>query len=473
MKYETVIGLEIHSELLTRSKVFCSCENSFGGRPNTRICPICTGMPETLPVLNQNAVKLAVKAGIALGCKINSCSAFDRKNYFYPDLPKGYQITQQEYPICENGELTIGNKSYGIERIHIEEDAGKLLHGGADGKTLVDFNRCGVPLIEIVTKPDFRSAEEVCSFVSEVCMRLKYAGVCSARLEEGSVRVDVNISVRPENTEKLGERAELKNINSFKSITRAIEYETVRQIELSERGGKVLQETRRFDEASGRTFSMRNKETANDYRYFPEPHIPPLYISERQIEAIGKEMPQMPHERYQRYTKEYGLSAEEARLIVKDKSFSDFYDKTTAIIGEYKKTANMMLGELNRFMNDSGKVLSQLRITPSLLARLIKLLSDGIITNNGAKLLLVHVCETGESPQKAAEDKGLTIHENQDELLEACKKVLAENDKNVEAYRNGKTQLFGFFMGQVIRMTGKGTNPESVKKALETLLKQI
>ena len=470
MKYETVIGLEIHSELLTKTKVFCSCENTFGGLPNTRICPICTGMPGALPILNKNAVRLAVKAGIALGCKVNNYSAFDRKNYFYPDLPKAYQITQQEYPICTNGSVTVGGKSYGIERIHIEEDAGKLLHSN-DGTTLIDFNRCGVPLIEIVTKPDFRSAEEVCSFVAEVCLRLKYAGVCSAKLEEGSVRVDVNISVKTENTDRLGTRAELKNLNSFKSITRAIEYETTRQTELLENGKAVLRETRRFDEVSGKTFSMRNKETADDYRYFPEPDIPPVYISDDRISAIVSEMPQMPPERYERYTKEYGLSDDDAKLIIKDKSFSDFYDETTAISGEYKKTANMMLGELNRYMNDSRKSIEELKLTPVLLVGLITLWKDGRITNSGAKALLVRVCENGEEPADAAEKMGLIINDNPDELIEVCKNILDENRKNVDAYKNGKTQLFGYFMGQVIRVLGKGTNPEKVKNTLETLLK--
>lgn len=470
MKYETVIGLEIHSELLTKTKVFCSCENTFGGLPNTRICPICTGMPGALPILNKNAVRLAVKAGIALGCKVNNYSAFDRKNYFYPDLPKAYQITQQEYPICTNGSVTVDGKSYGIERIHIEEDAGKLLHGN-DGTTLIDFNRCGVPLIEIVTKPDFRSAKEVCSFVAEICLRLKYVGVCSAKLEEGSVRVDVNISVKAENTDKLGTRAELKNLNSFKSIARAIEYETTRQTELLENGKEVLRETRRFDEVSGKTFPMRTKETADDYRYFPEPDIPPVYISDDRISAIVREMPQMPPERYERYTKEYGLNDDDAKLIIKDKSFSDFYDETTAISGEYKKTANMMLGELNRYMNDSRKSIEELKLTPGLLAGLIALWTDGRITNSGAKALLVRMCESGEEPAEAAEKMGLIINDNPDELIEVCRNILDENRKNVDAYKNGKTQLFGYFMGQVIRVLGKGTNPEKVKNTLETLLK--
>ena len=471
MKYTTVIGLEIHAELLTRSKVYCSCENAFGGKPNTRICPICSGMPGTLPILNKNAVRLAVKAGLALNCKINNYSAFDRKNYFYPDLPKAYQITQQEYPICGNGELVIGGKSFGIERIHIEEDAGKLLHSRSNGKTLIDFNRCGVPLIEIVTKPDFRSSEEVCAFVSEICLRLKYAGVCSARLEEGSVRVDVNISVMPENSEKLGTRTELKNINSFKSIAKAIEYETIRQSQILENGERVLQETRRFDESSGKTFSMRSKETARDYRYFPEPDIPPVYISPEQLETIKSEMPEMPQERFKRYTEVYGLNSEEARLIIKDKDFSDFYDETVTLSREYKKTANIMNGELNRYMNDSGKALSETKLTPGMLSELIGLITDCKITNNGAKALLAYVCESGKAPIEAAGERGLIIKEDPQKLLEACRKVIEENQKNVEAYKNGKTQLFGFFMGQAIRILGKGTSPESVKNTLEKLLK--
>lgn len=472
MKYTSVMGLEIHAELLCESKVFCSCRNEFGGEPNTRVCPVCSGMPGALPVLNKNAVTLAVKAGLCLGCKINSISAFDRKNYFYPDLPKAYQITQQEKPICSNGIVVIGSKEIRINRIHIEEDAGKLIHDENNKVTLVDFNRCGVPLIEIVTEADFTTADEVCRFIEEVCLRLKYADVCNARLEEGSLRVDVNISVMPEGSDKFGTRAEIKNLNSLKSVSKAIAYETQRQIELIESGQAVIQETRRFDEKSGKTFAMRSKEDSRDYRYFPEPDLPQIHISSEDIEEIRKTLPQMPAQRLSRYVNDFGLSAEDSALIIKNKEFSDFYDKATEHFSDYKGIANMMLGELNRHLNNSGITLSQLKFTPKMLADLVKMSSEKRITKNAAKDIFAIMFETGEKPEETAVKNNLLTEDKTDEIIKAVKQVLNENTENVKCYKEGKTQLFGYFMGQAVRIIGKSTNPVTVKEILQKILSE-
>lgn len=473
MKYTSVMGLEIHAELLCESKVFCSCRNEFGGEPNTRVCPVCSGMPGALPVLNKNAVTLAVKAGLCLGCKINSISAFDRKNYFYPDLPKSYQITQQEKPICSSGIVVIDSKEIRINRIHIEEDAGKLIHDENNKVTLVDFNRCGVPLIEIVTEADFTTADEVCRFIEEVCLRLKYAGVCNARLEEGSLRVDVNISVMPEGADKFGTRAEIKNLNSLKSVSKAIAYETQRQTELIESGQAVIQETRRFDEKSGKTFAMRQKEDSRDYRYFPEPDLPQIHISTEGIEEIRKTLPQMPAQRLSRYVNDFGLSAEDSALIIKNKEFSDFYDKATEHFSDFKGIANMMLGELNRHLNNSSITLSQLKFTPEMLAELVKMSSEKRITKNAAKDIFAIMFETGEKPEEIAIKNNLLTEDKTDEIVKAVWQVLKENAENVKCYKEGKTQLFGYFMGQAIRNIGKSVSPEAVKEILQKILSEI
>lgn len=470
MKLIPVMGLEIHAELLTKSKVFCSCENSFGGEPNTRVCPVCSGMPGTLPILNKNAVTLAVKAGLCLGCRINEYSAFDRKNYFYPDLPKAYQITQYEYPICSDGLVDIGDKKIRINRIHIEEDAGKLIHDSKNNISLIDFNRCGVPLIEIVTEPDFTSAEEVCRFVEEISLRLKYAGVCDARLEQGSIRVDVNISVMEENSEELGTRAEIKNLNSFKSIMSAVEYEIKRQSRVLEKGERVVQETRRYNESSGTTISMRKKEESRDYRYFPEPDILPIRIENDTVEEIKSTLPEMPYARIKRYTQEYKIPQNDAELIVKDKEFSDFFEEAVKFT-EYKKTcANLMLGELNRNLNSSETTLSQLRFTPKMLAELAELINSGKVTPNAAKDILKIMFETGENPKQIADKNNLILKDNKEDIIKAVKNLLKREKDNVKSYRNGKTQLLGYFTGQVIREAGRGTDPKLVKEILTDAL---
>ena len=473
MNYTPVIGLEIHCELLTKSKVFCACENSFGGKENTRVCPRCLGFPGTLPVLNKNAVRLAVKAGLALDCKINNYSAFDRKNYFYPDLPKAYQITQFFTPICENGSVTLENgKTIHINRIHIEEDAGKLVHDEESKMSFADYNRCGVPLIEIVTGPDFRTAEEVADFVRRVALRLKYAKVCDARMEQGSIRVDVNISVMPEGAAEFGTRAEIKNLNSLRAIARAIEYETSRQSKILGGGGSVTQETRRFDDTRGVTVSMRSKEEAHDYRYFPEPDIPPVFLTDEEIANIKNELPELPHKRQRRYTEAYGLSQEDARLITEDRLFSDFYDAAVKEYPDYKQISNLMLVELKRCLNECETGMKDLKFTPPDLAKTAQMAADGIISKNAAREIVGIMFTGGGKPEQIARERGFVMSSNSAETEMIIDKILAENEKQVTDYKNGSEKIFGFLMGKVMREIGGSANPKIVKELLTEKLKQ-
>lgn len=472
MRYQPVIGLEIHAELLTDSKVFCTCQNEFGGSENTRVCPRCSGLPGTLPLLNMGAVKLAAKAGFATDCTINNYSAFDRKNYFYPDLPKAYQITQFEYPICTNGHITVkGGKDIRINRIHIEEDAGKLIHDDYEGVSMADYNRCGVPLIEIVTEPDFRSTEEVQDFVEQIALRLKYAGVCDARMEQGSLRVDVNISIMPVGSSEFGTRAELKNLNSLKAIAGAIEYEINRQAEILDNGGKVVQETRRYNDNHGDTKALRSKEEAHDYRYFPEPDIPPVLLSDEDIEEIKKSMPEMPQERFKRYTEQYKLPPNDANLIILSKEFSDFYDAAVQINPDYKQISNFMLVELNRNLNESEKTISDVTFSPADLAELVKMSTDGIVSKNAAKDILKIMFDNGGKPKDIAEKHGFIMNNDSSALEDIINKVISENADSVESYRNGNVKIFGFLMGQVVRLAGKGANPKLAKDLLTEKLK--
>lgn len=472
MRYQPVIGLEIHAELLTDSKVFCTCQNEFGGSENTRVCPRCSGLPGTLPLLNMGAVKLAAKAGFATDCTINNYSAFDRKNYFYPDLPKAYQITQFEYPICTNGHITVkGGKDIRINRIHIEEDAGKLIHDDYEGVSMADYNRCGVPLIEIVTEPDFRSTEEVQDFVEQIALRLKYAGVCDARMEQGSLRVDVNISIMPVGSSEFGTRAELKNLNSLKAIAGAIEYEINRQAEILDNGGKVVQETRRYNDNHGDTKALRSKEEAHDYRYFPEPDIPPVLLSDEDIEEIKKSMPEMPQERFKRYTEQYKLPPNDANLIILSKEFSDFYDAAVQINPDYKQISNFMLVELNRNLNESEKTISDVTFSPADLAELVKMSTDGIVSKNAAKDILKIMFDNGGKPKNIAEKHGFIMNNDSSALEDIINKVISENADSVESYRNGNVKIFGFLMGQVVRLAGKGANPKLAKDLLTEKLK--
>ncbi len=467
MRYQPVIGLEIHCELLTDSKVFCGCQNEFGGSENTRVCPRCSGMPGTLPVLNQGAVRLAAKAGFATDCTVNNYSAFDRKNYFYPDLPKAYQITQFEYPICSNGHITVSDGTdIRINRIHIEEDAGKLVHDDYEGISLADYNRCGVPLIEIVTEPDFRSVEQVQDFVEKIALRLKYAGVCDAKMEQGSLRVDVNISLMPYGSNEFGTRAELKNLNSVKSIERAINYEIQRQSDILDKGGKVIQETRRYNENHDDTKALRSKEEAHDYRYFPEPDIPPVYITDAELAEIKAEIPELPHSRYKRYTEDYKLTPDEAELIISSKEFSDFYDTAIKSYNNYKQISNMMLVEVNHLLNDSGLTISDVRFTPDDIAELVKLSEESVISKKSAKDILAIMFKDGGKPEEIAKTHGFIMDNDASGLEEIIDKVLSKNADSVERYKAGNQKLFGFLMGQVLKEAGKSANPKIVKDIL-------
>ena len=471
MKYTTIIGLEIHAEMLTHSKVFCGCSAEFGGEENTRVCPRCSGMPGTLPVFNRGAAELAVRAGLALECEIHKFSAFDRKNYFYPDLPKAYQITQFNHPICTNGSVTVNGKTVRINRIHIEEDAGKLIHDESENVSLADYNRCGVPLIEIVTEPDIRSAEEARAFVEEVALRLKYAGVCDSKMEQGSLRCDVNISIMPEGSTEFGTRTEIKNLNSLRSIVRAIEYEYSRQEDLLECGEKVIQQTLHFNDATGTTKALRSKEEAHDYRYFPEPDIPPVMLSNDDIENIKNSMPEMPHHRFERYLSEYGLSEADAGLLVSDKALSDYFEKAVGIYNNPKSVSSMILVELMRRMNDSGMTTEQLSISPADLAELCRMSDSGVVSRNAAKDILREMFEQGGTPMEIAKKNQMLMSNDTSSVSAAADEILAANEKAVAEYKSGSQKVFGYLMGQMCRKLGKSANPAIIKSVLEEKLK--
>ncbi len=469
MKYDVVIGLEIHAELSTNTKVFCSCEQQFGGEANTRCCPNCVAMPGTLPTLNQKAVEYAVIAGLCLNCKINKFSAFDRKNYFYPDLPKAYQTSQFFYPICTEGYVDIGKKVR-INRIHIEEDAGKLIHDEYHGISLADYNRGSVPLIEIVTEPDISTPEEAIAFVESVASRLRYAEVCNAKMEEGSLRCDVNISLKPEGSDVLGTRAEIKNLNSLKSIGKAIEYEIKRQADLLDRGERVIQETRRFNDNNGRTVSMRSKEEAQDYRYFPCPDIPAVLLTDKEIEKISKLVPVLPEERLKTYVEEYGVSEVEAKIILTKKEYSDFFNEAVAAYPNYKSTANLIVVEVFRLINETGYD-GAFRFSPQSLAKLVKMLDDDVITKAAQKSILAIMFEKGADPEQIAKERGLIIVNDTAAVAQAIKEVIETNPKAVGEYKSGQEKVFGFLMGQVARKVGKSAAPALVREMLLAALK--
>ena len=470
MNYDVYIGLEIHCELLTKSKMFCSCKNEFGGEMNTRVCPVCLGMPGALPNVNKNAVALAIKAGIVGDCTINKISVFERKNYFYPDSPKAYQITQLNNPICSDGCIILNNnRKVRINRIQLEEDAGKLIHNEENGVSLVDFNRCGVPLIEIVTEPDMRSSEEVCEFVFEIAQRMKYAGVCNSRMEEGSLRVDVNISLCPENSNSLGVRAEIKNLNSYRSISQTIEYEIERQSTILDGGGRVAQETRRFSEDSKKTYSMRSKEDAQDYKYFTEPDIPNIELCDADIDKIKKSIPKMPRERYREYIG-FGLSDYEAGLILKEMEFSSFYDEAVKYNVNYKEICNIMLGEVNRYLNEYSLKINEVKFLPGDIAKLAKLSLDGIISKSSVKDIVKEMFLNGGNVEDIARRGGHILENNSEKISLCVDEIILKNQEMVLEYKNGNKKIFGYLMGQLVRMLGKSTNPAMVKDILKSKL---
>ena len=474
MNYEVVIGLEVHVELKTKTKIFCSCPNEFGSEPNTNVCPRCLGLPGTLPVLNEKVLEYAIKAGLALNCEIAEFSKFDRKNYFYPDLTKAYQISQFDLPICEHGYLDIdvdGNhKRIGITRIHMEEDAGKLVHEGdtisVSNSSLVDYNRAGVPLIEIVSEPDMRSAEEAKAYLEKLKAYIEYTGVSDVKMEQGSLRCDANVSVRPFGQKEFGTRAEVKNLNSFRAVQKAIEYEVERQIELIEDGGKVVQETRTWDDAQGITLSLRGKEEANDYRYFPDPDLTPLIISKDYVEEIRKTIPELPDVKKERLISEMGLPEYDAGVITSSKGLATFFDHTVAIYPDAKKVCNWLMVEFCRLLNSESVEIENSQVTPEKLAALLKLVDDGKISGKIAKTVFEEMFISGKDPEAIVEEKGLVQISDEGALGAMIDKIIAENPKSVEDYKSGNKKALGFFVGKIMKETQGQANPGMVNKML-------
>ncbi len=477
MNYQMVVGLEVHVELSTKSKIFCSCTTEFGGEPNTHVCPVCSGMPGVLPVLNKKVVDFAIRAGLATNCEITRYNKFDRKNYFYPDLPKAYQVSQLYLPICRNGKVEIevnGDKKFiGIHEIHMEEDAGKLVHDPWDDCTLVDYNRCGVPLLEIVSEPDFRSADEVIAYLTKLRETMMYLGVSDCKMQEGSMRADVNISVMPVGSNKFGTRTEMKNMNSFKAIYRAINYESQRQIELLEAGGVVTQETRRWDDNKDASFAMRSKENAQDYRYFPEPDLLPIEISEDWINDTLKNMPELPEAKRARYISEFGLSEYDASVITAERQIAYIFEKATAICNKPKEVCNYVMGELMRLMSETSTLAEELEIDPKKIAEIIELVSDGKINRTAAKEVFEAVFRDNAEPEKYIEEHDLAMVDNSDEVERIVADVIVSNPKSIEDIRSGKAKARGFLVGQTMKALKGKANPQTVNKILDEKLKEI
>ena len=473
-QYETVIGLEVHVELATKTKIFCGCKTDFGAAPNTHVCPICTGMPGSLPILNKKVVEFALRAGLALNCEINQFCKFDRKNYFYPDNPQNYQISQLYLPICRNGgveiETAAGKKTIGIHEIHMEEDAGKLVHDEWEDVSIVDYNRSGVPLIEIVSEPDMRSAEEVIAYLEKLRLIIQYLGASDCKLNEGSMRADVNLSVREAGAAEFGTRTEMKNLNSFKAIARAIEGERARQIELIEEGKKVIQETRRWDDNKESSHAMRSKEDAQDYRYFPEPDLVPVVISDEWIERVKARQPEMRDEKLIRYQDEFGLPKYDAEILTGDKSFADLFEAAAAICGKPKKVSNWIMTETIRLLKENEMDPDQIRFSPEHLAKLVDLADAGSVTNTVAKEVFEKVFKEDIDPEAYVKEKGLLTVNDEGALRETVAKVVAENPQSVEDYHNGKEKAIGFLVGQTMRAMKGKANPALVNQILKELL---
>lgn len=474
-QYETVIGLEVHVELSTATKIFCGCATEFGSAPNTHICPVCTGMPGALPVLNRQVVEYALKIGLAANCKVNQYCRFDRKNYFYPDNPQNYQISQLYLPICYGGwveiETTSGKKKIRIHEMHMEEDAGKLIHDDWEDCSLVDYNRSGVPLVEIVSEPDMRSAEEVVAYLEKLKMLCQYLGVSDCKLEEGSMRADVNLSVREVGSTSLGTRTEMKNLNSLKAITHAIEGERERQIELLEAGKTILQETRRWDENKESSYAMRSKEDAKDYRYFPDPDLQPVVISDAWIETLKREQPEFQEERAKRYQKQYGISEYDAGLLTQSRQMAELFEQTADLCKEPKKAANWLMGEGLRLMKEWKMEPENLQVTPAHLAALIQSVEQGMISQKNAKQVFAQILKEDVEPEVYMKEQGLLIELDSGILKTAVREVLQEHTGTVEEYRNGKEKVLGFLVGQVMRKMKGKADPGKVNQMLKEGLK--
>ena len=472
--YETVVGLEVHAELNTQSKIYCSCKNAFGLEVNTQCCPVCMGMPGTLPTLNEKVVEYAVKMGYALNCTINPISKQDRKNYFYPDLPKAYQISQFDIPLCEHGYVDVlvdgEEKRIGVTRIHIEEDARKLIHDDSFTGTLVDFNRCGVPLIEIVSEPDMRSSKDAKAYLETIKSILQYLGISDCKMQEGSIRCDINVSVHKKG-EPFGTRVEMKNVNTFSGAVRAIEYEADRQIKALEAGEEISQETRRWDDAKGVNVLLRSKEDAQDYRYFPEPDLSTIVLDEDYLTSIKATIPELPNKKIMRYMKEYGLPEEDAGLIVDNMEKSALFESVVGM-GKVKpkNASNWILGDVSRVMNETNKPLSELNIPAEHLSQLIELVEKNVISNSTGKTVFEEMLKTGDAPQKIVDAKGLGQISDEGALKAIVDEVVANNQKSIEDYKNGKTNALGYLVGQCMKASkGKG-NPAVMKELLMTHL---
>ncbi len=474
VSYEPVIGLEVHAQLLTQSKMFCACGTSFGLPANTQTCPICQGMPGTLPVVNRKAVEMAIRTGLALNCTIRSTNRFARKNYFYPDLPKGYQISQYEEPICEHGwvEASVGSspKRIKIRRAHLEEDAGKNVHDAGAGGSRVDLNRAGTPLLEIVTEPDMRSADEVVAYLKMLRDVLMYLGVCDGNMEEGSLRCEPNLSLRPVGQKALGTKVELKNINSFKFVKEALEYEIKRQTNVLNEGGKVNQETRLWDVEKGVTATMRSKEEAHDYRYFPDPDLVPLSLSVEWIEELRQTVPELPAVRQKRFVSEYGLPEYDTGVLTVSKPLADYFESCVKLFNQPKAVSNWVMGELLRELNNSGTAVGDSPVSPERLVSLLKLVDNGTISLKVAREIFPELYASKMSPEQIVQEKGLTQVSDEGALGKIIDEVIAKNPAQVAQYRSGKEQVFGFFVGQVMKGSGGKANPGKVNELLKKKL---
>jgi aspartyl-tRNA(Asn)/glutamyl-tRNA(Gln) amidotransferase subunit B len=473
-QYETVIGLEVHVELATKTKIFCGCSTAFGGEPNTHTCPVCTGMPGSLPVLNKRVLEYAVAVGLATNCEITKYCKFDRKNYFYPDNPQNYQISQLYLPICRNGKVEIetenGKKLVGIHEIHMEEDAGKLIHDEWDDCSLVDYNRSGVPLIEIVSEPDMRSAQEVIAYLEKLRMTIQYLGASDCKLQEGSMRADVNLSVREAGEERFGTRTEMKNLNSFKAIARAIEGERERQIELIEAGGKVVQETRRWDDARGESYAMRSKEDAQDYRYFPDPDLVPVVLDDAFLDEIRRKQPEFREDKMARYKREFDLPDYDIDIITAAKRMADLFEATVALGAQPKKVSNWLMVETLRLLKEKEMDPEDIRFSPEHLAKLISLADSKAVNSTVAKEVFEEMFESDIDPEKYVEEKGLKTVNDEGALRRAVEKVIADNPQSVADYRGGKEKAVGFLVGQTMKAMKGKADPGMVNQLLKELL---